>query len=147
MNYHYTECGLSYIYLEDGYEVENIDGDTYVGIEDVDGLHRVIAKNVTEKKSTLEGQEIRFLRVEMGMSQKHLAEILGVDTQTVARWEKDQTVIPRTSDAVLRTLYLESVDTSSNVSFFLRLLAENEETAAIEQLILKAENHHWSVAI
>ena len=147
MSYHYTECGLSYIYLADGYEVEKVDGETYVGIKDVDELHRVIAKSVTEKKSTLEGQEIRFLRIEMGMSQKNLAEILGVDTQTVARWEKNQTAIPRTSDAVLRTMYLESIDANSKVSFFLRLLAENEVTAAIEQLTLKAENHHWSVAI
>ena len=147
MSYHYTECGLSYIYLADGYEVEEADGETYVGVEDVDGLHRLIAKNVTEKKSTLEGQEIRFLRIEMGMSQKHLAEILGVDTQTIARWEKNQTVIPRTSDAVLRTLYLESIDANSKVSFFLSLLAESEETTAIGQLTLKAENHHWSVAV
>ena len=147
MSYHYTECGLSYIYLADGYEIETIDGETFVGVEDIHGLHRVIAKSVTEKRSSLEGQEVRFLRVEMGMSQKNLAEILGVDPQTVARWEKGQVAIPRTSDAVVRTMYLESVNANSKISFFLSLLAENEEDAAIKQLTLKADNHRWAVAL
>ncbi|WP_252179549.1 helix-turn-helix domain-containing protein [Endozoicomonas sp. 4G] len=147
MSYHYAECGLSYIHLADGYNTEVIDEVTYVGVENVHGLHQLIAKNITVKKSPLLGEEVRFLRIECGMSQKNLAEILGVDSQTVARWEKDQTAIPRTSDAALRSIYLESVDTNSKISFFLNLLAESEEVEVIQQLTLKAENNHWSVAI
>ncbi|WP_422134103.1 helix-turn-helix domain-containing protein [Endozoicomonas sp. ALD040] len=147
MNYHYTECGLSYIYLADGYDIETIDGETYVGVEDVHGLHRIIAKYITEKKTPLLGEEVRFLRIECGMSQKNMAEILGVNSQTVARWEKDQIAIPRTSDAVLRSIYLETINTSSKISFFLNLLAQSEEAQAIKQLTLKAENNQWSLAI
>lgn len=81
------------------------------------------------------------------MSQKNMAEILGVDSQTVARWEKDQITIPRTSDAVLRSIYLETINTNSKISFFLNLLAQSEEVQVIEQLTLMAENNHWSLAI
>lgn len=147
MSYHYTECGLSYIHLADGYQMEEVDGETYIGVEDVHGLHRLIARHLTEKKSALQGEELRFLRVEMGMSQKSVAEVLGVDTQTLARWEKDQTSIPKAADAVLRMYYLESIEADSKISFFLNLLAESEEVDAIRQLTLKSGKSSWSVAL
>ena len=53
-------------------------------------------------------QEIRFLRKHMQLSQPELAKKVGVDTQTLARWEKDQTKIPGPADLALRTLFLTS---------------------------------------
>ena len=38
----------------------------------------------------MKGKELRQLRLKMGITQKQLAEQLGVTENTVARWERDE---------------------------------------------------------
>jgi len=113
--YHYKTCGLDDIYLENGYkEIETAEGKA-VSIHDMDGLHRAIAKEIVGKPRRLSGKEIRFLRVELDMSQRTLGDILGKTDQTVAKWEKEHVKIPKMADLILRKMYMESVDDQSKI--------------------------------
>lgn len=144
--YHYTECGLSNIVLANGYNVEMIDEEEYTSIDDMDGLHKVIALAIVDNNSALTNEEFKFLRVEMNVSQKALGEKFGVTEQTIARYEKKETKIPRTTDASLRSLYMESQDKNNPVSYFLDMLADTEAREAVEEIIMEEVEQHWKIA-
>jgi transcriptional regulator with XRE-family HTH domain len=107
--YHYTECGLDDVYLASGYELENTEYGEAVSVKNADGLHVAIGVYLAKEEKTLSGKELRFLRKEMGLTQAELGQYVGLDAQTVARWEKDQYPITAAADAVVRILYLEHV--------------------------------------
>lgn len=106
--YHYTECGLDYIYLLNGYEV--IDDPEFgecTSIHDIEELHKQIAKNIIEKSPVIRGQEVRFFRSEFKLTQTQMAILLGADLRTVQRWEseKKNDPIPSTADKFIRLFY------------------------------------------
>jgi putative transcriptional regulator len=125
--YHYTESGLDSVYLVNGYEiVETQDGRSIV-IQDLDGLHRAIGRNLVAEKKRLNGKEARFLRTEMFLSQSLLARLLQEDEQTVARWEKGHTKIRGPADVTLRLLYLEHIGGDGKISDLLRDIADLDD--------------------
>lgn len=146
--YHYTESGLPNVYLVNGFTVETLGGEEYTSIDDMNGLHKTIAKAIIDSPKPLTHQEFRFLRIEMNVSQKTLGTRFGVTEQTIARYEKGESSIPRTTDAALRSLYMESQQKNNPVSYFLDLLADTEAQAAAQSIQLKLEevDDHWSVA-
>jgi len=107
--YAYTECGLDNIYIVNGYTVRDLDGDEFISVHDVDGLHVAISRHLVMHRKGLSGKEIRFIRNTMNLTQKELAEKLGNDSQTVARWEKETSDIPGPSEKLLRAVFLASV--------------------------------------
>lgn len=141
--YHYTESGLSNVYLKNGVTVEEIDGEEYTSIDDMNGLHSTIAQAVVDSNRPLAYEEFKFLRIEMNVSQKMLATRFGVDEQTIARYEKGQTKIPRTTDAALRALYMESQEKNNPVSYFLDLLSDTEAEEAAKVIRLEEIENHW----
>ena len=104
--YQYTESGLDDVYLVNGFEYVNRGGKKHVRIADLEGLHRAIGRYLLEKR-LLSGRELRFLRHEILMSQKTLAELLGVGEQAINRWERDKSDIPGPALRLIRLLYLE----------------------------------------
>ena len=105
--HHYTECGLDYVYLDNGYVVHETAYGPAVEVEHADELDRQIALAVVNHQRSLTGQEVRFLRGLLDLTQTELAELLGKDAQSVARWERLKTAIPPTEDRALRQIYLE----------------------------------------
>lgn len=104
--YHYTLCGLDYIYLSNGYHRHETPYGSGVAFEKADGLDAEIAAAVIFYPARLRGQEVRFMRSLLHLSQKKLAEKLGVKRVTVARWEgKPHTAIPGASDRMLRVSF------------------------------------------
>ena len=69
---HYTACGLDNVWLASGFTVKETKYGKGVSIEDVDGLHQLLASNLVEKKGLLTGKEFRFLRVHLGLTQQSL---------------------------------------------------------------------------
>jgi putative transcriptional regulator len=109
----YEDCGLKNIWLANGFRYEDLEGvGRCLEIDDIDGLHRAIGHRLVNYKKRLTGAEIRFLRVEMGMSQKRLADCLGVDEQTVSLWERSKRRPAIAAERMLRLLYLEHVWTA-----------------------------------
>ena len=109
-SYHYRECGLDNVYLVNGFTVDEEDGEEYVSIDDIHGLHRLIAKQIVDKTTAMTGAEYRFLRIEMNLSQKTIGELFGVDAQTVARWEKGKNEQPKMVDVLIRDVYNEFIE-------------------------------------
>ena len=105
----YTDCGLDNIFLLNGFEPEDIDNCEYVTVTDIDGLHQAIGLHIVLEKKAPTGQEMRFLRTEMGFSQAELGSRLGVSDQSVARWEKGQTDVPGTAVFSFKVLYVCSL--------------------------------------
>lgn len=146
--YHYTESGLSHVYLVNGFTVETIDDEQYTSIDDMNGLHKAIAQAIVDSPKPLTHEEFRFLRIELNVSQRVLGTRFGVSEQTIARYEKNESAIPRTTDAALRSLYMESQQKNNPVSYFLDLLADSEAQEAAKDISLKLQevDEHWKVA-
>lgn len=141
--YHYTESGLSNVFLKNGVTVEIVDGEEYTSIDDINGLNSAIAQAIVNNNKPLANDEFKFLRIELNISQKILATRFGVDEQTIARYEKGQTKIPRTTDAALRALYMESQEKNNPVSYFLDLLADTQAEEAASIIRLEEIEDHW----
>ncbi len=105
--YHYTECGLDYVYLVNGFVVHDTGYGGAVEVEHADRLDRQIAQAIIDHQGPLTGQEVRFLRGLLDLTQAELGDLLGKDAQSVARWERSKTAIPPTEDRALRQIYLE----------------------------------------
>jgi DNA-binding transcriptional regulator YiaG len=104
--YHYTDGGLANVWLVNGYEVRQTPFGEGLVIHDLDGLTRAICLTLAEKPDSLTGVELRYIRsAGMLLSQPALGKLIGVDGQTVARWEKSGRV-PRMADKTVRLHYL-----------------------------------------
>ena len=75
--YHYTESGLDNVYIYNMPVVKDVNGEEVIYIQKINLLHKAIAEGLIKKAGLLKGKEIRFLRSEMGYSQKQLSELLG----------------------------------------------------------------------
>lgn len=109
--YHYTRSGLDNVWLTNGFRREDLGeyGVTMV-VDDVDALERAIARQLAELPRPLSGQEFRFLRSMLDMTQSQVGRCLGKDYQTVARWEAaERKPVPRFADTAMRQRYLESL--------------------------------------
>lgn len=105
--YHYRESGLSNVYLTNGYrEVVTAYGRSVV-IEDVEGLHAALATTMVIERQHLTGREVRFIRKFLSLTQAQLANLLGVEEQSVRRWEKLGRV-PKAADHSVRLIFLDS---------------------------------------
>jgi DNA-binding transcriptional regulator YiaG len=110
MAYHYTESGLDNIWLLDGYKIHNTKHGRGASVDNTEGLHRTIARLLIESPTTLNGAELRFLRLEMETSQKQLAQIIGSTEQSILRWERARKRnISGPADRVIRILYKQYI--------------------------------------
>jgi DNA-binding transcriptional regulator YiaG len=135
--HHYTNCGLDYIWLVDGFERLETPYGGGVRIHDMAGLHKAIANRVISSPTRLRGQEVRFLRSMLDLSQDGLARVLGQTRPSVARWEgqRDKS-IPGASDRALRLFYAAQAAgnaTAKRISDLLKELDELQNAAREER--------------
>ena len=131
--YHYTECGLSNIFLRNGFEVSEFEGEECYAVHDTEGLHKAIGLEILNKTTLLNGEEVRYLRKECGLSQKDLADILGVKDQSVANYEKEITEQLKSSDLVIRLQYAAHIQSEVNVtSLQLRLSLDATDRSEVD---------------
>jgi len=105
--YHYTECGLDDVFLLNGY---SIDSDGVLFIKNIQGLHKAIAERLIFVPRKLKNKEVRFIRHYLDVSQKVFGEMLGVDYQSILRWETGKTKITKTAERFLRSIFYEYVN-------------------------------------
>jgi putative transcriptional regulator len=104
--FHYTQCGLDDVWLANGYHIETTEyGSGYV-VENAIELHGVIARGIVDNPSPLRGQDARFLRTMLDLSQGDFGKLLGVDRTTVIRWEAaNRKPLARITDIAIRETY------------------------------------------
>ncbi len=144
-DYHYTECGLDNVYLVNGFDFVESPSGHQVIIKDIDGLHHASGRILLHHKKDLDGDEIRFLRHEMRMSQAVLARLLDVSEQAINRWERRKSKTPKPAEALIRFLYAEHIDDTHGVGSMLRNIANLEENVD-DKLLLREANDGWSLA-
>jgi putative zinc finger/helix-turn-helix YgiT family protein len=106
-DYQYLESGLPNVTLLD-IELLTCDDcdEEMASIPRLEELHRVLAFAIATHPARLVGTEIRFLRKYLGWSGKDFAATMGVQPETVSRWENDRERIGLVSDRLLRTMVL-----------------------------------------
>lgn len=106
-DYEYTESGLKNVILKNirVHECKGC-GEVLPEIQNVKQIHEWIAEYLVKKKSPLTGEEFRFLRKQLGMSAKEMAEYLTVDPVTISRWETNKAKIGPQSDRLLRMAFI-----------------------------------------
>ena len=130
--YHYRGCGLDGIYLLNGYHPEEHDGELHVSVTDMEGLHRAIGRHLVMHRKVLAPKEIRFLRKTMDLTQTELAQRLGNNSQTVARWEKGEFQMPGPEEKLLRAIFLASLLPEKELATLRDLLAN--QLAELDEL-------------
>ncbi len=141
--YHYLESGLRNVWLVNGFTERDTPYGRTISITNTDELHRAIGKAIASK-ARLTGGELRFLRKELGLSQKSLAACIGSSEQNVSLWER-RGRLPATADRLVRLLYLESTDGNVQVRKLLDRLndLDNAERAPLH---LRSARGHWRLA-
>jgi putative transcriptional regulator len=144
-SYHYTDSGLDNVYLLSGYTIHKTAYGRGVSIEDTAGLHRVIGRWLIELPHPLTGAELRFLRLEMDLSQARLAAIIGSTEQNVRRWEKARTKpIQGPADRLTRALYNEYTGGDGSLRHMVDRLAELDQVQH-PKAGLRWARAHWEL--
>jgi DNA-binding transcriptional regulator YiaG len=88
--YKYTECGLNSVKLKDILVYHCVQCNAVVPEIPAAGvLHRLIARRIVNKKNSLTGSEIRFLRKVCGYSVNDFAAMLGSRKDVIYRFERE----------------------------------------------------------
>lgn len=103
MRYHYTECGLDYVWLENGY--------IYDKAEIIRGINLVLV----QKPSILNAKEISYIRHTLDKSVKKLSQILKVNAESIDAWEDGVSKISPESDHMLKEYLLHHIESPVNV--------------------------------
>lgn len=145
--YHYIECGLPYIWLTDGYALEDTSYGEALSVADVDSLHRTIAHWLVENVPGLCGREVKFLRLEMGLTQGAIAERLGVTEQTISLWERQpDKCIPAAADRLLRLLTEAWLDNDQSLARAIARIENSVNQAPVTKQPFKRGRKDWRVA-
>jgi DNA-binding transcriptional regulator YiaG len=121
---HYTDCGLDDIYLVSGYEIEDTPHGEGLSIKDLDKLHEAIGVHLASQKKALSGKELRFLRLQMNLTQSELGRFCGLSSQQVARWEKGENEISGPAELLVRGLYIQHVGKKLDIQKLVKTLDE-----------------------
>lgn len=143
--YHYTASGLDNVYLVNGYEIDK-EGALY--IHNVKQLHDAIGMSLILKSNPLSGDEIRYIRHHLDLSQKKLAELLGMDYQSILGWEKGKREISSPTDRLLKAYYYAFLKPESNrgVADFIRELSELDSIETEGRILLEEKKNRWDIA-
>lgn len=126
---HYTACGLDNVWLANGFQTKQTPYGAGIAIQDVDGLHRLLANHLVEKPGLLSGKEFRFLRVHLGLTQQGLGKLMGnISENAVSLWERKDAV-PALNDHWLRMHVIAKLKGNTRVADVI------ERMQAVERLI------------
>jgi putative transcriptional regulator len=124
--YHYLASGLDNVFLLNGVSIDETSYGPMVTIRNLNGLHRAIGLHIFEKDGPLTGPEFRFLRKQMELTQRELAELMKISDQTIANYEKGKTELGP-ADPLMRIQYLLHVVPDETRAGILRVAAEGSE--------------------
>jgi putative zinc finger/helix-turn-helix YgiT family protein len=102
-----------------------------------DALHRTIAGEVIRKPARLSGPEFVFLRMELGMSARKLARVIGVVHESISRWENDVLPLSPPVDRLIRTMVALTI---AGERFPVEALSQIEGDAGPLKLIVSVDS-------
>lgn len=144
--FHYTQCGLDYVYLMDGVEWEENEYGKFFSISEVEKLHDFIAHEIITSSRPIRGQEMLFLRKQLMLSQNCLANLMGITRVTIAKAEakRIENVSPM-MDRLLRIIFTLNNKDKKSLSVVAELLDDIAEQEYQRQLKISHKDKTWSV--
>jgi DNA-binding transcriptional regulator YiaG len=144
--YHYTDGGLRNVWLVNGYEVRKTPYGNGVAFHNLDGLTQSICTALTRKAAPLTGAEFRYIRsAGMLLSQPALGKLMGIDGQSVARWEKTSKV-PRWADKLIRLLYVAQVEGNEPIARAVERIRTVERLVK-QKILVKESRGRWRTSL
>jgi putative zinc finger/helix-turn-helix YgiT family protein len=106
-DYHYKESGLKNVTLS-GIDLIRCQKCGHVDpvISRLKELHRALALAVASQPFRLQGEDVRYLRKYLGMTQDKFAELLHIHKSSLSKWENNEDKIGEQSDRLIRTVVL-----------------------------------------
>lgn len=139
IDYRYEECGLDYVTIRNMRVVVDDTGEETYCIPNITDLHKLIAACLITRRHGLLGQELRFLRTELGMTQAELGQLVKKDHQTIGRWERGETPIDDNAEVVIRTYAAEALEIPREITIE-ELARRCVPSAEIETIDIDASN-------
>ena len=134
------------MWLVNGYEIKKTPFGNAVAFHDGDGLTQAICQALTEKIGVLTGAELRYIRsAGMGLSQPALGKLMGIDGQSIARWEKSGKV-PRWADKLLRLLYAGHAQGNEPICRVMERI-KTVERIVKQRIVVQEERGHWTPSV
>ena len=144
--YHYTDGGLRNVWLANGYEIKKTPYGEGVAFHNLDGLTTSICIALTKKAGVLTGSEFRYIRsAGMLLSQPALGKLMGIDGQSVARWEKTGKV-PKWADKLVRLVYLAQAQGNEPISSAVERV-ETVERLVKQRIVVKESRGQWKPSL
>lgn len=140
---HYIACGLSNIWLTNGYKHEGVGSLKKTAIANVPGLHQLIGKSLINRRGCLVSAEMRFLRNEMNLSRQSLGDKLGVEPAFINQWERHNTRLPRIADVSLRALYAGALLETLATDLSVHILSDLECEPCAEKMLFSWSEVGW----
>lgn len=144
--FHYTGSGLDNVYLKSGFEIHETSYGEGYSIMNVENLHRVLGLDIIRNVSGLNGEQIRFLRKELDLAQKALADVIGVTEDTIRNWETGRVEINKAADLVLRKYYSEYVNGDGSIHEMIERIANLDRAEYHIQLEFRDSEKEWHTA-
>lgn len=139
--YHYKISGLDNVYLKGGV-TEYICpkcGTKSTVIKNVIGLHHVIAQALAKAKRRLAGNELRFLREQLGFSAEDIADMVEYNEDHIRKIESGTQVPKAPYEMFLRVAVMHGVKAPE---YNLRELGDRKEYK-LEELKFVNKNREW----
>ena len=144
--YHYTDGGLRNVWLVNGYEIRKTPYGNGVAFHNLDGLTQSICTALTRKATPLTGAEFRYIRsAGMLLSQPALGKLMGIDGQSVARWEKTSKV-PRWADKLVRLLYVAQAEGNEPIARAVERIRTVERLVK-QKILVKESRGRWRTSL
>lgn len=145
-SFHYTDCGLSKVYLKGIVTHKCTDkdcGEEEITIPNMEELHQLLAEKIASQVNKLQPEEIRFLRTHLGFSGVDFAETIGVSPETVSRWEKGTVNMKEASERFLRVLILSKLGPFRNYEDLKEYASKSSKLIA--KHVFKINHSHWAI--
>ncbi|HYR67250.1 MAG TPA: helix-turn-helix domain-containing protein [Reyranella sp.] len=147
--FHFTQSGLDNVWLANGWRVTKTPYGPSFSIERLDGLHEALARFIVESPLPMRGQDARYLRVMLDLSQADMGKLLGVSRATVIRWENAaKAPLDRVHDIAVRATYAAHRDGGSLVAATIKALQEADEArhGRAYRAVFEANRKGWRLA-
>lgn len=117
-----------------------------MAFHDLNGLTEAICLALTDKAGVLTGAEFRYVRsAGMLLSQPALGKLMGIDGQSIARWEKTGKV-PRWADKLVRLLYLAHAQGNEPIRRAVERI-KTVERLVKQRIVVQESRGHWKPSL
>jgi putative zinc finger/helix-turn-helix YgiT family protein len=144
--FHFSDSGLSNVNLV-GIRYYTCEcGRILAEIPEIKKLMQLIARELLRKKSSLVGEEVRFLRKRLGKKQAEFARAISVEPETLSRYENDKQPVSEPVDKLIRVYYLAFSDDPdlAEIRKALSELIAQQQTPAPKKIVAHvSERDEW----